>query len=62
MKLTIYYSPYILRDYSLAPVSVAGQRVPHAPEGGTEQVVQLLRVAHARQTRPVHNPPWGVNI
>ena len=47
---------------SLVPVSVAGQRVPHAPEGGTEQVVQLLRVAHARQTRPVHNPPWGVNI
>ena len=42
---------------SLVPVSVAGQRVPHAPEGGTEQVVQLLRVAHARQTRPVHNPP-----
>ena len=42
---------------SLLPVSVAWQRVPHAPEGGTEQVVQLLRVAHARQTRPVHNSP-----
>ena len=40
------------------PVVCAGQRVPHAPEGGAEEVVELLRVAHTRQPRTVHYATW----
>ena len=38
------------------PVSLAGQSVPHAPQCGGEEVVQLLGVTHTRQAWPVDHP------
>ena len=38
------------------PVSLAGQSVPHPPEGRGEEVVELLRVTNTRQAGPVNHP------
>ena len=38
------------------PVGVAGQSVPHPPEGRGEEVVELLCVTNTREAGPVNHP------